>query len=1169
MKQYEAEKLLNETFNKEFNLEKYVAFLKELLKGKMTIQNKPFNVSKEFKDQIKSFIKIGDYTSGRNNIELLVAEANSLDKARTSQRNFVAKWLNNAFLPKDAALVAFYSPNQEDWRFSFVKMEYKFDEKGKPTKELTPAKRYSFLVGKNEPNHTCKQQFLDLLIEENTPPTLDELEKAFSVDNVTKIFFDEYKNRFIQLKEAIELIMFENPRVKAEFELKDINSVEFSKKLLGQIVFLYFLQKKGWLGIKKTEDGFDKWGTGPKDFMKKLFDKKLVEYDNFFKDILAPLFYQALANDRRADKDYYEKLKCKIPFLNGGLFEPIKAYAWETTDIKINDDIFKDIFSTFDRFNFTIKEDEPFEKEVAIDPEMLGKVFENLLDVIDRKSKGAFYTPREIVHYMCQQSLINYLETNTKDLKIKREEIELFIQQGDIALSQVKRILELIKSKELDLIKEEDSKWILPESIRKNYKEIDNLLLNIKICDPAVGSGAFPVGMMNEIVKARNILSYFFNEREQKERTDYNLKRQTIENSLYGVDIEPSAVEITKLRFWLSLIVDEDSMENISPLPNLDNKIMCGNSLIEGYKGIKLFDKSLILSGVSTGRQMTLVKKESEYKFEVLQHLQNDLFNEQIRLKKQDLIKRIDDIEWEFIEETLKEQKKYTEIKELQIFKSSKIKPYFIWELCFPEVFKRENPGFDVIIANPPYIGEDGHKNIFQPIAQDNLSIFYQGKMDIFYFFFHLGLNMGRQKSQISFITTNYYPTAFGAEKLRADFKNRAIVRNLINFSELKIFESAKGQHNMITILSKEKDDKFIAKTCETSRKGIANPQIISSILTGKDAETNYYNITQKDLYDGEKNYIRITGSGSDSKDPINKILNKIKENSNNDLKYYCNINQGVVSGCDTLSNGLMSKIKNKENVDLGEGIFVLDIKKLVDKKLIDTFNKKEKYYLKAFFKNSEIGKWHCNTFPTKFLLYLDKSVNNLNDLPNIRNHLDKFKEILIDRREVQLSRIKYYHLQWARKAEIFAVEKIVVPYRSRTNSFTYNNVEWFCRSDCYVLTKKNNLNLKYLLAILNSKLYYVWLYFKGKRKGDILELFQTPLSEIPIKESSKDTEKKFIELVNKILEITNDEDYLKKIDKQARVKIYEEEIDKMVYALYKLTPEEIKIIERFNETKQ
>ena len=172
--------------------------------------------------------------------------------------------------------------------------------------------------------------------------------------------------------------------------------------------------------------------------MKQLFEKekdefgkiKFFDYGNFFNDVLEPLFYEALATERT--NDVFTHFNCKIPFLNGGLFEPINDYNWEETDIRIDNDLIGDVFKTFDQYNFTVREDEPLEKEVAVDPEMLGKVFENLLPENLRKGKGAYYTPRTIVHYMCQESLINYLDTECEP--VSKEDIETLIREGEKVL---------------------------------------------------------------------------------------------------------------------------------------------------------------------------------------------------------------------------------------------------------------------------------------------------------------------------------------------------------------------------------------------------------------------------------------------------------------------------------------------------------------------------------------------------------------------------------------------------------------------------------------------------------------------------------------------------------------------------------------------------------------
>lgn len=1171
MKQHEAERLLNETFNREFDLVRFGSFIRELFKGKcrLNLNNKSLMPYSQFSENISSFRQIGEYSSGRKNLVIMAVQlkkTDSIEKARTMQRNFIGTWLmkGDIAIAKDGALVAFYGENPDDWRFSFVKMDYKFDENGKAVKELTPAKRLSYLVGKHEPNHTCRKQFLSLLVEENVPPSFQEIENAFGVENVTKEFFDKYKELFFELRDSLEKRIEKSPSIKKDFEAKQINSTEFSKKLLGQIVFLYFLQKKGWLGVKKEADGsFKDWGTGPRNFMTRLFNKEIVKYNNFFDEILEPLFYEALAKPR--DYDYFSRFECKIPFLNGGLFEPIKDYDWVNTKIEIDNEIFrKIIIETFDKFNFTIKEDEPLEREVAVDPEMLGKVFENLLDVNDRKSKGAFYTPREIVHYMCQQSLINYLETNSD---IKREDLEKFILKGDLALDYLRRVTD---SKKFD-VKEE---FMIPDSVRRNYEKLDKLLTNIKICDPAVGSGAFPVGMMNEIVKARQVLQYFS---PDKEKSDYDLKRETIENCLHGVDIEPSAVEITKLRFWLSLIVDENDMQNIKPLPNLDNKIMCGNSLIEEFEGVKLFNDDLLSSHLKEKeeKQSSLEKytkqkiKESQLKLERLQRLQKEYFNEDNGTKKKQFMKDIENLEWEFIEATLKEQNNEDALKKLEQYKRSKSKPFFLWKLYFSDVFQRENPGFDVVIGNPPYVGEKGHKEIFEAIKNSSLGRFHQRKVDLFYFFFHLGLNLLREKASFAMITTNYYITSFGGTKLREDLKKRAILKELINFNEFKIFDSALGQHNMISILTKDDNSDFLCK-CVFVKESMGKNGINEILhIDKKNEEISLEYIYQRDLYETDKDYIRMYRENN----IVNNLLKKISLGAKR-LDTYFKVNQGIITSADKVTPKHLDIFGNKLSKDIsaGEGIFVISS----DKYREIAKSKTEKERLVPIFKNSDIRRWWCSKEISKYFINLscpaDKDVP-LENFPNISAHLKRFKPILENRTlncnglDKIIRRGIWWLIAQGRQLD-FSKPKIICPQRSERNTFAYNDVLWSATSDVFFITSKDKegVDIKYLLSLLNSKLYLLWFSYNGKRKGDYLELIGKPLAETPFRDIDSIQQKPFIELVDKILAITKDEDYLKNPEKQAKVKAYEKQIDKLVYELYELTPEEIKIVEEFGK---
>lgn len=859
-----AEKLLGDTFKKEFDSDRFSIFISELF-NKSVRYPKNIYMRKEYWDYVEKLESLGTYPDLNNKIiEVFIVKlkkSSSRDRARTMQRNLIAYYLKLYDL--DGALVAFYGEENDDWRFSFVKMEYDLikNEKGdlEGREKLTPATRYSFLVGKNEPNHTCESRFAPLIEKEDPIPSLKEIETAFSVEKVTKEFFNKYKDLYVDLKKSLEKVIKNDPIVNEEFKEKSISSDDFAKKLMGQIVFIYFLQKKGWLGVKKEE----KWGQGPKDFLNNLY---LENQDkNFFNDVLEYLFYEALATDRSQKDDMYDRFNCKIPFLNGGLFEPMNGYNWEKTKILIDNEIFKEILKTFNRYNFTVKEDEPLDRIVAVDPEMLGKVFEKLLDVKDKKVKGAFYTPREVVHYMCQQSLINYLNTN---LNLPLEDIESFILLGDFTLDFI------IRSKV-----QKSPIYILPESIRNNIGEIDILLKEVKIADPAVGSGAFPVGMMNEIVKARSILSLVKGE----ERTNYDLKRETIMNSLYCVDIDSSAVDITKLRFWLSLIVDESSIDNIKPLPNLDHKIMCGNSLIDEYEGIKLFNDGLfhetfnninrkkelndrldflyiqqgmVLTGkINDFKKAELIKKEIEKiekelnllspakqdlglqptlyekvsdekihflniqkKIKRLDELNSLYFNEDNKEQKEGYRSEIESIQWYIIEETLKYDDNEKSLEEIEKYKKSNSKPFFIWSLYFPEIFLRDDSGFDIIIGNPPY---KSNKGVNEKLKSAYLKK-YDLSDDLYNYFFLKSFELLKESGTLSFITSNTYFTINSKLNLRELFQNNLIIE-LIDIAN--VFEDPEVEPAIIVIKKEDKKGSNYQFTFKDSKKSFKFPK--------------------------------------------------------------------------------------------------------------------------------------------------------------------------------------------------------------------------------------------------------------------------------------------------------------------------------------------------------
>jgi type I restriction-modification system DNA methylase subunit len=681
MNRTQARQFVTDTFTHAFDKARFRNFVLNVvnhLDESKAQQWNPTYVKDAFKDHVHRYERLGTYTSpGKETLDVLVVyltTESKLERARTSIRNFVADHLKKRD-EKDAALVAFVSPSENTWRFSYVKMEYATVAKesgrvGVETK-LTPARRFSYIVGEGESCHTAQTRFLALLGDTGTDPLLASIEEAFSVEAVTKEFFTKYADLFLQINAALEDLAAKDRAIRDEFASKSVNTVDFAKKLMGQIVFLYFLQKKGWLGVAKGKD----WGSGPRDLLRRLANGEYSKYHNFFNDILEPLFYDTLATDR-GHEAWCEQFKCRIPFLNGGLFEPLGDYNWSKIDIHLSNRLFTNtdhvdegvtgtgVLDVFDRYNFTVNEAEPLEKEVAIDPEMLGKVFENLIEENRRRGLGSFYTPREIVHFMCQESLINYLDSSLirDGANVPLADLETFVHLGE-QISHYEAV---------------DTKYPIrmPKSIELNARLIDDKLSEITVCDPAVGSGAFPVGMMTEIVRARCALTPYFN--DVHERTAYHFKRHAIQNSLYGVDIDPGAVAIAELRLWLSLVVDEEDVKQIKPLPNLAYKIITGNSLQRIEK--TLFNEKL---------------------FKRLEELKPKYFDESNRKRKDALKQEIDAL-----------------IHELTDGKEA-----FDFEIYFSEVFHKSK-GFDVVIMNPPYgaslsEGEKNHlKSRFEHISE-------------------------------------------------------------------------------------------------------------------------------------------------------------------------------------------------------------------------------------------------------------------------------------------------------------------------------------------------------------------------------------------------------------------------------------------------------------------
>jgi hypothetical protein len=720
---------LKALFGNKYNPEEWKSLLKVLFKNKSaSFYQSPIDRrenDKKAHEITDSIFEFGDLKL-EDNSRILFYEVKLIDNKQVNSRVGLRNIIHADVIPGDVdgILATYYNKEANDWRLTFISKSLYWDEEYNQIKEETHPKRYTYVLGEGESIKTALKQF-DWLIHEirNKEITIKDLIKTFSVEKISNEFFKKYFDHFLLLVGYIA----DNPDAFSFFKKQVDNNKpnkeqqedaeklvrQFVKKLMGRIVFIYFLQKKGWLGV--PADGA--WGNGEKDFMSKLFTS-FADKNNFYNKCLAPLFFETLNKDRKDTNDIFEITNTKIPYLNGGLFDKDLI---EPTEIKILPQRFEELFHFFDQYNFTIDENSPDDQDIGIDPEMLGLIFENLLE--DNKDKGTFYTPKEVVHFMCKESISQYVLDTLQKVATDKElkEISTYIKQsGKIDLEVIKRYAE----------------------------RIDKALSDCKICDPAIGSGAFPMGMVFEIMRLKKEMHAYY---KQDDFIYLKEKLSIIKNNIYGVDLDKGAVDIARLRFWLSLIVDEKEPK---PLPNLDYKIMQGNSLIESFEDIPLdaiTKDSVHVFGppkqMTLGEEFDAPQKEIEFTVEEKTELKKwveDYFSIDNLAQKQKLHKKIDkavlnhldkntelyeksamrqvaEIEAKFSNAgkniadytTGKDYKTWVALKtksettrnKLQQIQDSSERPYFLWHLFFGNVLNEGKKGFDIVIGNPPYGG--------------------------------------------------------------------------------------------------------------------------------------------------------------------------------------------------------------------------------------------------------------------------------------------------------------------------------------------------------------------------------------------------------------------------------------------------------------------------------
>lgn len=740
-------------FQSKFNLSKWQMLLQDYFHADK-VRVSPEVLDEDAEDRKGYFL--GSMTT-QDNYELgffyYEMEDGSVLRRKVGLRNLIRPYLGYGF---DAALAVFNDGT--NWRLSLI-CDLKED--------ATSTKRFTYVFGDEKAFYkTPILRFESLRTKANE---FLEIKKAFSVEALSDDFFDEYRKQyaeFVKFLTGKEYVKKGNKWVEQETGEPDVQYFtsfkeddklvrDYIKKMMGRIVFLYFLQSKGWL-------------AGNLHYMHDLFYDASDEVKGDFLDkVLEPMFF-GLLNTKPEDRSSaplvngvgvkYIPNADEIPYLNGGLFQQEKIDEVESV---FPAGMFQSLFDFFDSYNFTIDENDPNDAEVGVDPEMLGKIFENLLE--DNKDKGAFYTPKEIVRYMCQESLTAYLQTGIDDAEVK-EHIANFVKTNDV---------------------EE-----LGGASSELAMSIDQKLIDVKICDPAIGSGAFPMGLLRELYACRKSIEIF------EEDNAADIKRHIIQNNIYGVDIEKGAVDIARLRFWLALIIDE---KEPMPLPNLDFKIMQGNSLLESYKGV---DLDVTSKKLKTGKDTKKTRGVLSLGFEetdvqkTIQDLVKSYFSITDHTLRAQRRQQIDKYVKDYIKVCAEGNHEVQDaVDELEIPNDQ----FFLWHTYFADVF--EKGGFDIVIGNPPYgvsIKDDYRKAVVA--SWGNVPDY-----EIYYYFIVLAAPLLKEKGIMSYIIPNTFLFNTFAKHFREMLVEKWNVLEILDCTKFPIFESAVVR-NAINLFQKDSD---------------------------------------------------------------------------------------------------------------------------------------------------------------------------------------------------------------------------------------------------------------------------------------------------------------------------------------------------------------------------
>ncbi len=933
-------------------------------------------------------------------------------------------------------------------------------------------------------------------------------------------------------------------------------------------------------------------------------NKKFLTSDLIYDyDVLNNLFFEVLSEKPQNRRDTFSKFDF-IPYLNSSLFETTeierKLLRISNLDNSLSVDVFsktilkdkttgkrlKDVklkpleylLRFLDSYNFGSNIDDDLQKKYLINSSVLGLIFEKINGYKD----GSVFTPSFITTYLSEDT-------------IKRRVLDIFNDKYNISCTSVNDLYNIIDK---------------VTTIEESNKIIDNL----KICDPSVGSGHFLVSTLNSIIKLKSELGilidengkrlntinininndeliildefgdqvkYFINENgrpnshiQNIQKTIFNEKKKIIENCLFGVDINSNSVKICRLRLWIELLkssfyTDDSNYIELETLPNIDINIKIGNSLLSRYSitedlkdvfkqdkySIKKY-KELVYNYKNTNDK-TIKKTQIEpsileIRSNIKDTIEKDTIKQYSKVKGQISNIKIGLKNLEKFGETIKPEdldklkSKENELKKIEnrikeIEENIKYKSSFEWRYEFSEVLDENGDfeGFDIIIGNPPYIKENDDKKVFDGLR--DLSC-YQGKMDIWYLFGCLGIELLKPKGYLSFISTNNWTTNQGGKNFRNRITNSSKIVKLIDFGSVMVFEDVSIQ-TMIMVFQKDTETDNYTIDFRRITKSLKGSNQLDDVLNGyqSDGIEIFNPIFKRDTY--------LNKNFTFNKDEDNSILNKIISNSNFQLQKN-EIVQGIVPNPDYVNSRNIknfSDIKIKErNIKVGDGVFV------VEKNHFPTLNESELKYLKPVYEPSDMDRFFLGK-SSRDIIYINKSNYN-SDCPTLISHLEKYKEIMFQRRENQNGRLEFYHLHWSRDEEYFKpTPKILSVRKCKYPTFVYTEESTYVMMSINVI-KSKRINLKYLTGLLNSSVINYYFKKKGKLQGENYQIDSDPLLETPIVKPNDELVKRVVEIVDILIERTKN---------NLEVDELYSKLNSEVYKIYSLNSSDIELIEK------